>query len=146
MKSTVLSHVFVYGTLKPGEFYHDRYCGPFKFVAEEAFISGRLFDFPQLGYPGALEGDGSRIRGVILRFSHTEREVLSKLDELEGYDPDKAEELNEYYRKKIPVYKNADDAVTSESAWCYFMTLRKIESLKGVLIPNDFWPTKHPSA
>ncbi|MDA0349095.1 MAG: gamma-glutamylcyclotransferase [Verrucomicrobia bacterium] len=146
MKSKEIACVFVYGTLKPGGFYHDRFCGSFHFETEEAFVDGRLFDFPHLGYPGALQEKGSRIRGFILRFSHPETEVLAKLDMLEGYDPERTEDLNEYYRKRISVFKEENDTEASEKAWCYFMTLKKIESYGGVWLPNGSWPIKTPSA
>ena len=139
MKSKEIARVFVYGTLKPGGFYHDRFCGAFNFEAEEAYVDGRLFDFPQLGYPGALHGEGSRIRGFILRFSHPETEVLAKLDKLEGYDPKRSEDLNEYYRKCVPVFKEVHDAEASEKAWCYFMTLEKIKSRGGVRLQKGCW-------
>ena len=60
MKSKEFTSVFVYGTLKPGGIYHDRFCSSFKFEAEEAYVNGKLFDFSPLGYPGALEGDGTK--------------------------------------------------------------------------------------
>jgi len=144
MKSKEFTSVFVYGTLKPGGIYHDRFCSSFKFEAEEAYVNGKLFDFSPLGYPGALEGDDLRICGFVLRFSHKESEVLSKLDELKGYDPNRQEGLNEYYRKRVNVFKNAENSEASENAWCYFMALKKIESLRGVQMPDGFWPTKNP--
>ena len=50
--------VFVYGTLKPGGRYHQRYCGEFLTEAVTLVIAlGHLYDFPQLGYPAMTHGN-----------------------------------------------------------------------------------------
>ena len=144
MNGTISTRVFVYGTLKPGGFYHNRFCGPFKFDSVEAYTLGKLFDFPQLGYPGALEDENSRIKGILLRFYNPESAVLRKLDYLEGYDPHQAPEKNEYYRKQVPIFRTAISAKPSESAWCYFMDTRTISKLGGIYIPDGFWSLRNP--
>lgn len=144
MNGTISTRVFVYGTLKPGGFYHDRFCGPFKFEAVEAYTLGKLFDFPQLGYPGALEDEDSSIKGILLRFYAPEPAVLKKLDFLEGYNPLQAPEKNEYYRKQMPIFETATSSEPKEFAWCYYMDPRTISTLGGIHIPDGFWSPRNP--
>lgn len=139
METQLQTHVFVYGTLKPGGYYHDAYCGEFQFEATDGTIMGRLYSFPSLSYPGAVENDTSRIKGVLIKFHHTEIEVLEKLDRLEGYDPDRTTDENEYYRKRISVFDENDRRIVAQ-AWCYFMDPEKIKRLKGVPVVTGFWP------
>jgi len=130
--------VFVYGTLKPGGHYHNEYCGGFQFNLEEAWIRGQLFDFPQLGYPGAVEDKNHWTKGYVFSFAHQESEVLLKLDTLEGYDPKRPAHQNEYYRIKVPyyIYKgNPQSGVT----WCYFMESDQIKSLGGIPLLEGEW-------
>ena len=139
MESKTETPVFVYGTLKPGGYYHDTYCGGFQFDLFEGQVKGQLYSFPSLGYPGATEHDTQSIQGVLLVFKHPEREVLSKLDILEGYDPTRPTDQNEYYRKQVPVFDTQDQLIC-DAAWCYFMEPSKVDALNGVLIPDSYWP------
>ena len=139
MESPYKTDVFVYGTLKPGGFYHDDYCAVFRFEAEEGVTKGMLFDFPSLGYPGAIENDGHMIQGVLLRFLHAESEVLKKLDRLEGYYPDRPASENEYYRKQVTVLDKTGREISSE-AWCYFMEPEKVRQMMGIAIESGLWP------
>jgi gamma-glutamylcyclotransferase (GGCT)/AIG2-like uncharacterized protein YtfP len=138
MGSDKRTYVFAYGTLKPGGRYHKSYCCGFNFEVQVATIEGKLFYFPKLGYPAAMEASDSSIRGCLFNFRNSEFEVLSKLDELEGYDPNRHANTNEYYRKKVIVY-NASGAKVDKRAWCYFMERITIEKLGGVLIPTGYW-------
>ena len=139
MESQKGTSVFVYGTLKPGGFYHDEYCGEFQFEATCGLVHGQLYHFPALGYPGAIEHPTEHIQGVLLAFQRPEREVLTKLDVLEGYDPSRPADVNEYYRKQVPVFDKAGQPVC-EAAWCYFMEQRKVEALNGQPLPSGLWP------
>jgi gamma-glutamylcyclotransferase (GGCT)/AIG2-like uncharacterized protein YtfP len=131
--------VFVYGTLKPGGHYHEEYCGGFQFESEKARVRGQLFDFPQLGYPGAVEATDTWIQGYLFAFAHPESEVLAKLDHLEGYHPETSTHQNEYYRQKVPYYI-VSESLKSGEAWCYFMEAEAIKCLGGVPISNGDWP------
>lgn len=139
MAPEVTTSVFVYGTLKPGGHYHEAYCGGFQLEATDGYIQGRLFHFPDLGYPGALESVTDKIYGVLLTFNHEKDLVLSKLDQLEGYDPARPAEDNEYYRKLVTVY-NESDLTIMDNAWCYFMTPEQVRRLNGAYLPSGIWP------
>ena len=90
------TYVFVYGTLKPGCRNHKAYCDGLNFEAREATTDGKLFHFHELGYPAAKETSDSTIWGFLLIFRHSEIQLLSKLDELEGYDPNRPSSENGY--------------------------------------------------
>lgn len=139
MESKKGTRVFVYGTLKPGGHYHDAYCGGFRYAVADGWVKGLLYDFPTLGYPGAIEHPSGKIRGFLLTFNHPETEVLSKLDPLEGYDPTRPPEQNEYYRKRVPVFEAAGTPLCQD-AWCYFMEPPRVTTLAGILLPDGHWP------
>jgi gamma-glutamylcyclotransferase (GGCT)/AIG2-like uncharacterized protein YtfP len=61
-------HVFVYGTLKPGEVNFDRYCGNKVIASRRVYIDGNLYHLPRLGYPGAIHGD-RQVHGFVLAFN-----------------------------------------------------------------------------
>lgn len=83
--------VFVYGTLRKHQYYHDLLQGS-ELVAEQCWTAGRLFD-TGYGYPALVHDDRGQVYGEVYRVSD---EVLAKLDELEGYyGPGQA---NEYER------------------------------------------------
>lgn len=132
--TTELLHVFVYGTLKPGERYHDRYCGGKVIEAREAIVYGQLFDFPDLGYPGMTEGS-SPIYGVVLTFA--DLEVLNSLDELEGYEPQRPIWQNEYIRVQTETFSLEHQPLTL--AWVYLMQIEQAKRMGGVWLPNGQW-------
>jgi gamma-glutamylcyclotransferase (GGCT)/AIG2-like uncharacterized protein YtfP len=125
--------IFVYGTLKPGEKYYPIYCQGKVVNAVKVWTKGVLYDLP-LGYPAMITGEG-KVQGFLLTFA--EESVLVKLDFLEGYNPHNSPELNEYQRHKIMVYDF--DLKPLEEVWAYLMTLEKVKSLGGVLIPSGWW-------
>ena len=127
MRSKNNAHVFIYGTLKPDGLYHKDYCGGFNLEAQEATTAGKLFDSPELGYPGAMEASDGTIRGYLLTFDASEIEVLSKLDVLEGYIANNHPGENEYYRKRVPVFTGKGYKV-EKLAWCYFMEPNPLRS------------------
>ena len=131
-------NVFVYGTLQPGERFHDDICSPFTFSASKAWVQGRLFDFPELGYPAAVEDPHSKIYGYLLRFEQPARSLLHALDQLEGYNPHGPPEDNLYYRLTVTVWPTNHSRPIR--AWCYFMTLERVKAQGGVALPNGHWP------
>ena len=131
-------NVFVYGTLQPGERFHEDICSPHPFTARKAWVQGRLFDFPKLGYPAATESPHSKIMGQLLCFEPPALGLLEALDQLEGYNPHGAPENNLYYRRIVSVWLTHDNA--SLPAWCYFMTPDRIKAQGGVELTNGRWP------
>jgi gamma-glutamylcyclotransferase (GGCT)/AIG2-like uncharacterized protein YtfP len=63
--------------------------------------------------------------------------VLSILDELEDYDPQRLPEENEYYRQQIDIYSPTDQALGL--AWVYLMTSKQVQYLEGIPIPSGWW-------
>lgn len=125
--------IFVYGTLKPGESNYQRYCAG-KVVEEiEAIAFGQLYNLP-LGYPGMTLGE-SPVQGFVLTFADCD--VLSLLDELEDYEPNRTPELNEYNRQLIEVYSCSRQPLGV--VWVYLMSFERVKRLKGVLIPSGCW-------
>lgn len=125
--------VFVYGTLKPGEINYQRYCEG-KVVEEQRAIAwGQLYNLP-LGYPAMTPGK-RQVHGFLLTLA--DLVILSALDELEDYDPNRRSDENEYNRQQVEVYDLAGQ--TLGLAWAYFMTPEQVERLQGVLIPSGWW-------
>jgi gamma-glutamylcyclotransferase (GGCT)/AIG2-like uncharacterized protein YtfP len=138
--------VFVYGTLKPGGRYHRRYCQGYLNEAVPAQVKGRLYDFPQLGYPAMTAGD-DWVKGYLLLFrQHAAicEDILRRLDELEGYTSENAAVDNDYQRCWLPLYDRYDDLDSLlckplRSAWVYRMSAEQIEQQGGVYLPGGEW-------
>jgi gamma-glutamylcyclotransferase (GGCT)/AIG2-like uncharacterized protein YtfP len=127
-------HVFVYGTLKPGECNFDRYCGNNVISSQRAYILGELYHFPLLGYPGAIPGT-RQVQGFVLTF--TDVATLAKLDELEDYAPARSAAENEYTRELMLTH--TPSGVVSISAWVYLMTPDRVSQWGGILVPDGWW-------
>jgi gamma-glutamylcyclotransferase (GGCT)/AIG2-like uncharacterized protein YtfP len=125
--------VFVYGTLKPGEVNYQRYCEGKVIAAQPAIALGQLFDLP-LGYPAMIPGD-NQVRGFLLTF--TEPTLLTVLDELEDYNPQRIPEDNEYYRQQVTIYDLANQSLGQ--AWIYLMQPERVQRLGGTLISSGWW-------
>jgi gamma-glutamylcyclotransferase (GGCT)/AIG2-like uncharacterized protein YtfP len=125
--------VFVYGTLKPGEKNYHPYCASQVIETKKAYTWGQLYHLP-LGYPAMTTGK-SKVMGFLLTFSN--EEILESLDELEDYSSQRSPQDNEYERQKILVYDLTEEPLGE--AWSYVMTLKKVEQLKGVLVPSGWW-------
>ena len=126
--------VFVYGTLKPGESNYPAYCGDRVTAAVEAYTWGQLYHLNRRGYPAMTFG-ASKIRGFLLTFADVS--VLTSLDELEDFQPQRSPVDNEYQRQKISIF-NLEDLLLGE-AWGYLMRLERVQELGGVLIPSGWW-------
>jgi gamma-glutamylcyclotransferase (GGCT)/AIG2-like uncharacterized protein YtfP len=131
--SAVNCSIFVYGTLKPGERYHDRYCGNQVVGSEPACVPGRLYHLSP-GYPGLTHEPGW-VRGVLLHFDTPE--VLVELDELEGYTPGCSGTDNMYERTWEQIYRL--DRTPLTWAWLYRMEPERVASLDGIWIPEGYW-------
>lgn len=125
--------VFVYGTLKPGEVNYQRYCTGKVVEVKRVIAFGQLFDLP-LGYPAMTLGE-STVQGFVLTFSAPD--ILSILDTLEDYNPNRTPEQNEYHRQQIEIYNLTRQVIGL--AWVYLMTLEQVQQLEGILIPSGWW-------
>ncbi|MFQ4139566.1 gamma-glutamylcyclotransferase [Nodosilinea sp. PGN35] len=125
-------HLFVYGTLKPGERAFARLCEPFAIAAQAAQTRGRLYHLP-LGYP-AMTLELGWVRGVLLTFPSAQS--LTAIDAFEEYYPD-CPETSEYQRRLHPVYDL--DQLCLGLAWAYTMDLDRVHRLRGRWLPQGHW-------
>lgn len=126
-----LFHVFVYGSLKPGERYYSQYCEG-KVVAHcEAIAYGHLYDLP-MGYPAMTLGDRV-VHGIRLTFA--EASVLRALDELEDYVEGGL--TNEYDRQLLEVFDSGGCSLGT--AWMYVMPPEQVQQLQGICLPDGRW-------
>lgn len=125
--------VFVYGTLKPGEENYSRYCAGKVINTTRAVAQGKLFALP-MGYPAMTPGDSS-VHGYLLSF--TNPDVLTALDELEDYHPNRAASENLYNRTQIEIYNLQGHSLYW--AWVYIMTEALAIQLRGIHQPNGWW-------
>ncbi|WP_016922903.1 gamma-glutamylcyclotransferase family protein [Prochlorothrix hollandica] len=147
--------IFVYGTLKPGGQYHQRYCqgdlqrergfqGPFPSpLVQAAMVPGRLYHLPQ-GYPALTDGEGW-VMGVLLRWQGAGavlQRLLADLDDLEDYDPQTAAvgqgAGNLYDRQWRGVYH--PDGRFWSYGWVYVMGRDRAQALGGRWLPGGSWP------
>ena len=63
--------------------------------------------------------------------------ALNALDRLEGYQAQRASNLNEYYRYLVPVYNLENNLI--DKAWAYFMTPAKVKQYQGTIITSGCW-------
>jgi gamma-glutamylcyclotransferase (GGCT)/AIG2-like uncharacterized protein YtfP len=136
--------VFVYGTLKPGEANFPGYCEGKVIAQTPVYTWGELYALP-VGYPAMTEGK-NKVQGMLLSFS--DRQILGSLDALEGYQPHRLAEFNEYYRASVPVYGLGDRGAYLEGnrliryAWAYYMTLAKVKQYQGIKLTSGSWTGK----
>jgi gamma-glutamylcyclotransferase (GGCT)/AIG2-like uncharacterized protein YtfP len=131
-----LLKVFVYGTLKPGEFYYSQYCEAAVVEAQAAIAHGCLFHLP-LGYPAMTVGQ-NLVYGFVLSFADSS--VLDRLDELEGYDPRNPIDENEYIRQTVEIFSL--DWQPLGEAWTYLMSIDQVKQLGGMQLPDGCWTGK----
>ena len=126
--------VFVYGTLKPGGLYWPRFCEGRVCAVREARVRGCLFDL-DLGYPALRLGGSEWVRGVVLDLAGPE--VLRGIDRLEGFEPGRDEDRNEYTRRRAEAFDPGGGALGP--VWTYEMAADKIEAAGGRRIPDGVW-------
>ena len=102
----------------------------------QAYAWGELYDLP-LGYPAMTVGK-SKVMGFLLTFA--DEGILSALDELEDYHPDRSPPENEYQRQLIPVYNPSGRFLGQ--AWGYLMTIARVKELQGVPILSGWWESR----
>lgn len=134
--------VFVYGTLKPGGHYWPAFCEGRVQRVTPARVRGRLFDLP-LGYPALLiDPPVDWVEGVLLWADPFDR-FLAGLDRLEGFDPNRPAEANEYLRTVVTVYPLDQDQPLGR-AWTYVMDEQRVKKLGGRWLPGGVWPATRP--
>ncbi|KPQ36042.1 MAG: hypothetical protein HLUCCA11_07475 [Phormidesmis priestleyi Ana] len=132
--------VFVYGTLKPGGRYHQRYCSRALSQAIPARLRGRLYDFPQWGFPAMTVGE-DWVQGYLLRFCGSSAEcdrILQQLDQLEGVTQSAAPESDAYQRCWQTVFDLRDRPL--QEAWVYRMSESQVKRFHGIYRPDGNWP------
>ncbi|MEA5599163.1 gamma-glutamylcyclotransferase family protein [Rivularia sp. UHCC 0363] len=132
-KKSDLLRVFVYGTLKPGETYYKSYCASKIVDTTKAYVRGELYALPQ-GYPAMTQGN-NLVYGYLLSFANNE--VLSSLDELEDYHPQKPLSENLYNRKQVELFDLNNNSLGL--AWVYLMSFDKVCQLKGTPQIYGWW-------
>ncbi|MBP0001308.1 MAG: gamma-glutamylcyclotransferase [Cyanobacteria bacterium SID2] len=135
-ESQSMLNVFVYGTLQPGERYHDRYCGDRVVATQPAMVRGKLYHLPPVNYPAMTPGK-SWVKGVILSFE--DPRSIEKLDELEGFKPDRNPLENDYNRYEIEVFAPDNPTRSIGIAWAYFMNWERIQQLQGIRLSDGIW-------
>lgn len=125
--------IFVYGTLKPSESNYQRLCLGKVVEEEKAIAFGQLFDL-SLGYPAMTVGE-SPVQGFVLTFA--DETILSILDELEDYQPNRAETDNEYNRQMIETFDLSGKSLGM--VWVYLMSWELVQKLGGVMISCGCW-------
>lgn len=128
--------VFVYGTLKPEEANFKRYCEGKVSDITPAYTYGHLYAL-KVGYPGMTRGD-AQVRGVLLTLA--DEGVLSAIDDLEDYDPNRPPEENMYQREWITIYSLAGESLGE--AWGYRMEFKRVQQLGGMFLPSGNWGTQ----
>lgn len=128
---------FVYGTLRPGEPNHDMFLRGRTEREEPARLEGALlYDGP--GYPYAVPAPGAIVGELVRAVPGEYAELLSVLDELEGYVAPSGDPRNLYEREARDVLP-ADGAPVT--AWVYFAGPRVAHELRtrGRPIPAGDW-------
>jgi gamma-glutamylcyclotransferase (GGCT)/AIG2-like uncharacterized protein YtfP len=125
--------VFVYGTLKPGEPYHQQYCAGKVIRAKQAIAYGELFAL-SVGYPAMTKGNNP-IYGYLLEFP--DHNILSALDELEDYHPSRQKSKNLYNREQVDIFDF--QRKIQGKAWVYLMSKRRVDQLKGEPQADGWW-------
>ncbi len=108
--------LFVYGTLRQGGRYHQRYLADHFLTWQPATLPGRLFYEPQEEYPCLLPGSGMA-RGEIYHLDPATAAItLERIDCLEEYMPGKEKE-SLYLRREVLAYLGDGGDV---KVWVYY--------------------------
>jgi gamma-glutamylcyclotransferase (GGCT)/AIG2-like uncharacterized protein YtfP len=125
--------IFVYGTLRPGGFYYQKICPGYELTHIPAWTRGKLFHLP-LGYPAMAKGD-EKVQGDLLCFNSPQ--LKQALDQLEGYDPARKPEYNEYNLEQITAWLSSGE--TLDNVYAYFMDPEKIRKSGGIHLSKGVW-------
>ena len=127
--------VFVYGTLKPAGHYWAQFCEGKVSAAVPAKIRGELYDL-HVGYPGVFLRGDDWVHGTVLTFPR--QTDFEQLDVLEGYQPHRAAEANEYMRCRVDCFGTEGESLGE--VWAYEMTEATFKRFSGTRIESGNWP------
>ncbi len=126
----MISGVFVYGTLKPGERNHHVARRAGRFECYEAWLEGyALYHLEPEGYPAMVPALG-RVYGCVLVYEDIAA-ALSILDELEGL------------ADTPPLYRRAEAVAkpTDERVWTYLYNHpERLRAAGAMLLEGGRWP------
>lgn len=125
-------HLFVYGTLKPGERAFAELCEPFALGTQVAQAQGRLYHLSP-GYP-AMTLESGWVQGILVTFPSTD--CLKPIDTFEEYYPDRPQS-SEYQRELHPIYDVRQQFLVA--AWVYTMNRDRVIALHGQWLPQGCW-------
>jgi len=100
-----------------------------------AKIHGELYDL-HVGYPGVFLHGDTWVQGAVLTFEH--EQDFAQLDVLEGYQPGRSAELNEYVRLRVECYALSGQSLGE--VWAYEMTAATFKHFAGTRIESGHWP------
>ena len=96
--------IFVYGTLREGQYNYDKYLKGCVIEKEEAYVKGSLHTIQGVVYPALVDGE-DMILGEILTLN--DQVCMQDVDDMEGYHGDGCID-NEYDKVDCMIYdKNA---------------------------------------
>ncbi len=143
------THIFVYGTLKPGNAAYLNFCQQWQPQCQAAIVYGMLYHLP-IGYPALVLGNtevvGSTkqvVHGYVLTFNRSD--ILMVLDQYEQHDPDVIAQyypgvaLSEVSYQRTMVNALSPDHEAIVKAHAYTMTQLQTQILQGQHIPGGNW-------
>ncbi len=123
---------FVYGTLLPGQPNEHYWRGAIRSVEPAVFENGNLYDMGY--YPMLVEEGGGNVTGKLVSVANgLYRDVLDRLDDLEGYLPDEPSKSS-YRRVKREV-----STQDRQSRWCWLYVGLRDQTDNCQLVSNGNW-------
>ena len=123
---------FVYGTLIPGQPNDHLWCGAIKSAKTAVFNNGNLYDMGY--YPMLVEEGGGIVRGKLISVANRlYKEILNRLDSLEGYNPDHPSDSTYRRIKREVTIENGQKTLS----WLYIG--RQEFVLNNKMIPGGDW-------
>ena len=127
--------VFVYGTLREGQYNYGKYFKGYVLHKEEAYVKGALYTIKGVVYPALIDGE-DMILGEILTLS--EQVCMQDVDEMEGFYGEGCIE-NEYNKVQCLIYDKEWNPLTYLSVYKYNLENPKQKHLLGdKIVENDY--------
>ena len=123
---------FVYGTLIPGQPNDHLWRGGIKSIETAVFRNGKLYDLGH--YPMLVEEGVGTVRGKLISVANGQyKDILQRLDSLEGYNPEQPSKSS-FRRIKREVTTG-----TGQKFLCWLYVGRQEFVLDGKMIPSGDW-------